>query len=210
MSFLISINGAEFTPYNFTAHGVHQALASQWRKVRATDPSRQVQELDLPKNLEGSLKGSQLEKYETQKDPSKERQKQSRIHRAKELMSTPVVSISPDQSIREAQDLLKEHGFHHLVAVDNKNLPVGLVSDRDLLQAQIQDPSLDRPISQVMTKNLMVATPDTLLFEVAWALRAHRIHCLPVIVETKELVGILTTGDILNALLKRADVELWA
>ena len=210
MSFLISINGADLTPYDFAANGINQELASQWRKIRASSRPQRVQELDLPKDFKGSLKGSNIEKYQTQQEPTKERQKQRRINRAKDLMSTPAVSLKPSAHLTEALQVMQEKGFHHLVVVDKKKSPIGLISDRDLLRAQLSDPDLSRPVSEIMTRNLIVATPETLLYEIAWALRAHRIHCLPIILEPKELVGILTTGDILNALLKRADVELWA
>ena len=208
MSFLISINGADFTPYDFSG-GIHQALAAQWHKIRASTPSRRVEELDLPKNFPSTLKGTGLEKYQTQKEPSKQRQRQRRLNRAKDLMSTPVITVGPESSLQDSLLTMQSKGLHHLVVTDKKPMPIGLLSDRDLMRAQLAHKDLNSPITQIMTKNLIVATPESLLFEVAWALRVHRIHCLPIVLKNQELAGILTTGDILNALLKRADVELW-
>jgi len=57
-----------------------------------------------------------------------------------DIMSRDVVCISPDTALMEIRRLLHERGFHHLIVREDNEL-VGVISDRDMLQAM--SPFLD-------------------------------------------------------------------
>ena len=53
----------------------------------------------------------------------------------KEIMSSPLVTINPNESLSTAIDMMLQHNIRHLLVVDNKskiNKPIGLVTPRDL------------------------------------------------------------------------------
>lgn len=53
----------------------------------------------------------------------------------KEIMSLPLVTINPNESLSTAIDMMLQHNIRHLLVVDNKteiNKPIGLVTPRDL------------------------------------------------------------------------------
>lgn len=55
--------------------------------------------------------------------------------RINEIMSLPLVTINPDESLSTAIDMMLQHNIRHLVVVDDKveiNKPIGLVTPRDL------------------------------------------------------------------------------
>ncbi|CAN5909263.1 hypothetical protein BH11MYX2_BH11MYX2_10060 [soil metagenome] len=72
---------------------------------------------------------------------------------------------------------------------------VGVLSQRDLGGTRQELPPAGC-VSDFMSSNVVVASPDMTLAEAAGLMRAHKIDCLPV-VDGKRLVGIVTTWDVL-------------
>ncbi|MCK6629564.1 MAG: CBS domain-containing protein [Anaerolineae bacterium] len=110
-----------------------------------------------------------------------------------------VVTIHPNQSIREAIARLAQHNIGALVAVDEANLPVGILSERDITRALAQDEQIfARSVSELMTKNVITGLPQDDLISVANTMTERRIRHLPV-VEKGKLVGIVSIGDVVKA-----------
>ena len=132
----------------------------------------------------------------------------------KERMKRDPVTAKKDDSFRYALKLIRKEGIRHLPVLDGKRL-VGIVTDRDLRQSAPSPATtlevhelnylLERiTIEAIMTKNVITVTPETGLLEAAKLLLTHKIGCLPV-VEHEELVGIITEGDMLRALVDRQE-----
>jgi acetoin utilization protein AcuB len=125
----------------------------------------------------------------------------------KDSMTRQVVTLSPETTAAEALALCRERRIRHLPVLEEGRL-VGIVSDRDLRSAA---PALGDPgrtealqnlrISDVMTRDVVSARPDDPIEEAANAMRERRIGCLPV-VEDGALVGILTSSDVMEALVQ--------
>jgi len=124
-----------------------------------------------------------------------------------DIMSRDVVCISPDTALMEIRRLLHERGFHHLIVREDNEL-VGVISDRDMLQAmspfldtRSESPrdvrSLERPAAEIMRAPPVTVSPDTPIPEAARSILEHAISCLPVLNGT-DLVGIVTTKDLLR------------
>lgn len=110
-----------------------------------------------------------------------------------------VVTIRPQQSLREAARLLAEHNIGALVAVNEAGEIVGIISERDIIRAAARlDEALSRPISEIMTKEVIVGLPNDDLIAVANAMTEKRFRHLP-IVERGEMVGIISMGDIVKS-----------
>ncbi len=127
----------------------------------------------------------------------------------RDLMTADVVTISMDDTLRNAKQIFEKRRFHHLIVVDNGR-PVGVISDRDLLKnispfvgvrfnERPQDTeTLRRRVHQVMTRKLVSVQPESTPAEAARLLLANRVSCLPVIDAQDNLLGILTTKDLIR------------
>ncbi len=122
-------------------------------------------------------------------------------------MTRGVVVLSPETTAGEALALCRERRIRHLPVLEAGRL-VGIVSDRDLRSAA---PGLGDParasalekirVSEVMTRDVATARPDDPIEEAANRMRERRIGCLPVM-EDERLVGILTSSDVMEALVQ--------
>ena len=125
----------------------------------------------------------------------------------KDSMTREVVVLSPETTAGEALALCRERRIRHLPVLEEGQL-VGIVSDRDLRSAA---PALGDPgraealqnlqISDVMTRDVVITRPDDPIEEAANRMQERRIGCLPVI-EDGALVGILTSSDVMEALVQ--------
>ena len=123
----------------------------------------------------------------------------------KDSMTREVAVLSPRATAAEALGLCRERRIRHLPVLEEGRL-VGVVSDRDLRSAA---PALGDPerasaleeirISDVLTREVVTARPDEPIEEAANRMRERRIGCLPV-VDGDELVGIITSSDVMEAL----------
>ena len=200
MGFLISINGADFQPYDMpTPRTENIPSAPSAVRVPAISP-------DTPDSFREALEHAAVGLYQQQAQVGERISK--RAVRAKDIMTQPVITLNQSSKLDRARQLIANHDFHHLPIVDDNGALSGMLSDRDLLKISLSKAS--PLIENIMSKDVIAATPETLLREVALVLRHHRIHCLPIIDEINEPIGIITTTDILNALLKRVDLSLWA
>jgi len=114
---------------------------------------------------------------------------------------TTVKTLRAEDSISIAKSLLEGTGFRHIPIVNPQNRIEGLVSDRDLLRVNnYQADELSAPIATIMTKRVLTCFPETPLRQAAHTMLEEGFSSLPVVDPSGVLLGILTTGDILKAL----------
>jgi acetoin utilization protein AcuB len=127
----------------------------------------------------------------------------------RDVMTTPVVSVTPSTVLLDAALLLRGSAIRHLPVVKDGRL-VGLLTDRDIQRCA---PSRLIPISEdgynavfsettvgrVMTRDPVTVSSATPLLGALTVIQQSRFGCLPV-VDDEILVGILTRGDFLGAL----------
>lgn len=110
-----------------------------------------------------------------------------------------VYTIGPGALIRQALRSLADHNVGALVVVDESQQPVGIISERDIVREAARNERLfSRPVSEIMTKEVILAQPQDDLETVSHAMTEHRIRHLP-IVDREALIGIVSIGDILKA-----------
>jgi IMP dehydrogenase len=107
-------------------------------------------------------------------------------------MITDPITVAPDQKISEALEIMKRFGISGLPVTQRGRL-VGILTNRDLRFEK----GLDRPVSEVMTKDKLVTVkPGVTLDEAKVLLHQHRIEKLLVVDDNFELRGLITVKDI--------------
>jgi acetoin utilization protein AcuB len=122
------------------------------------------------------------------------------------VMTTPVVTIDPQTTVRRAWNLLQQWRHRHLPVVAHDTL-VGIVSDRDLQTALVEVP-LDEEgptVHAIMRRSIRTVTPHTPVEEASRRLAEHKIGALPVL-DGRRLVGIVTETDLLRLIAAPAGV----
>lgn len=109
-----------------------------------------------------------------------------------------VITIRPDQTIREAINLLSSHDIGALVVVESPSNPVGILSERDIIRQAAHDEAVfSLPVRELMTPDPITATPQDDIDSVANTMTEKRIRHLPIL-EKEELVGIVSIGDVVK------------
>ena len=117
-------------------------------------------------------------------------------------------SIHPKASILDALKIMSLKDVGALPVVDEMGL-VGIVSERDFVHviAKLEPCEIDRKINRYMTKDVVTITPDTSLEECMQIMARKKVRHLPVM-ENKEIVGLISYGDVIRTLLARSEQEL--
>jgi len=129
----------------------------------------------------------------------------------KNKMTGNPFTISPDQTIPEAQEIMMQNGVKRLPVLKNGKL-VGIVSKEDieryspskattLSMGEITYLLTKTKIKQIMSKNLVTISPNALLEEAATLMRDNKVGFLPVVDDGK-LVGIITESDIFDSFIE--------
>ncbi|HJT31748.1 MAG TPA: CBS domain-containing protein [Pirellulales bacterium] len=130
--------------------------------------------------------------------------------RVGQVMTPDPACISADASILELVRLFHAKEFRHPLVTDAEGNLIGVVSDRDVIRcfgpAKYPPEEVLRGITaaEIMSTDVVTASPDDLLEQAIEQLFGYGINCLPV-VSGGRLVGILTTTDlyvVLEAMLK--------
>lgn len=117
---------------------------------------------------------------------------------ARDVMSAPVKTISPDKPVRDAERLMLRHGHTGLPVMDEQGRLEGLVSLRDVEKARRH--GLEHaPVKGIMVRRVVTVTPDTPLDEVQELMVEKDIGRVPV-VEEGNVVGIISRSDLLGLL----------
>jgi CBS domain-containing protein len=110
-----------------------------------------------------------------------------------------VITISPNQSLLEASQLLAKHNIGAVVVVDKDDTPIGILSERDIVRqlAAFDAETLNHKVHDIMTEDVIIALPDDDLSYVSSTMTDKRIRHLP-IMNKQKLVGIISIGDVVK------------
>lgn len=127
------------------------------------------------------------------------------------IMTKKIVAITLTEDLERAELLFKRHKIRHIPVVSNEVI-VGMLSYTDLMRISIAETddeagnTIDSivfntfKIEQVMAKSVVTVSSETSIKEAAKILAKNEFHALPV-VDNGELVGMITTTDLLNYLI---------
>lgn len=128
--------------------------------------------------------------------------------KVRDIMTTRVITISPDALLREALQVMNEKGFRRLPVVENGIL-VGMLVKYDIEKA-LNRPVIfpETPVDWIMSKDLVTVSPDDNIMLAARLFLDRKIGGIPV-VENSRLVGIITDSDILKAFIEMGERNLY-
>ena len=140
---------------------------------------------------------------------------------ARDVMVSPVITVSKAATVREVAKTLIEKRISAVPVVDNTGKVIGIVTESDLLHraetgtehrgswwvrfiagdatvAADYVKSHSAKIEDVMTANVVTAAPETPLHEIASLLEEHRIKRVPIVNKTGDLVGIVSRANLIQ------------
>ena len=142
-----------------------------------------------------------------------------------DIMSRDPIVVRPETLLNEAIKILAEHRISGLPVVDQNNKLVGVISETDLMWKEtgvtppayfmildsviyLENPAkyerelhkaLGQTVGEVMTKkDIAITTADMSIRRAAHLMHERKVHRLIVVDETKQVIGILTRGDIVR------------
>ena len=151
--------------------------------------------------------------------------------KARDVMVSPVVTAKPTSSVKEVASLFLDRRISAVPVVDDRGKIVGIVSEGDLMHRSEAGTERQRSwwllgftgnealaadyikaharrVADVMTKNVITASPETPLHEIAALLEKHSIKRVP-IVSNGQLVGIVSRANLIQAVAStRKELEL--
>ena len=114
------------------------------------------------------------------------------------IMTTDVITLGPDNTLGEAREILLNKRIHHLPIVDGKKL-VGMVTSWDIFKlGKSAEEYSGMKIREIMSTRLATLDPGQHIGAVAEALIEHLFHAVPIVNDHRELLGIVTTTDVLR------------
>lgn len=121
--------------------------------------------------------------------------------RVGDVMTKNVIVIARGSPLSDAAKMMKKHDIGSIVVVEGKSA-VGIITERDIVHKAVavgKDVSRLK-VDEAMSRPLRVVNPTASLEEAAKAMKGNRIKRLPVINDKKELIGILSEGDLARLL----------
>ena len=129
-----------------------------------------------------------------------------------QIMHKLLVTVPPDTTLRKAKEIIQEKRINHLLVVNKDGDLIGMVSDRDVKQSWASPATAlsvhelnyllnQLTVEMIMVKKIITISPGTTIERAAYIMQENRINALPVI-ESDNLVGIITSTDVMGVLLR--------
>ncbi|MGE3796470.1 MAG: CBS domain-containing protein [Thermomicrobiales bacterium] len=109
----------------------------------------------------------------------------------REIMTTEIVTTSPDASVADTADELRSRGFGGLPVVDENGFLVGMVSEYDIISKR------GRCVRDIMSRGVISVGDEASADQVTTLMGLHGIRRVPIVREGK-LVGLVTRSDLLR------------
>jgi CBS domain-containing protein len=141
---------------------------------------------------------------------------------ARDVMTTPVTTVTADTRVKKAAGLLASGGFTALPVVDAEGRLLGIVSEADLVRGRFprdpralitaqrdvaQPPTAAATVGEVMTSDVIRAAPGTDVVDLVTTMLAQHVRSVPVVDDQGggRLLGIVTRRDLVRALARDDD-----
>ncbi|OLT17746.1 histidine kinase [Actinomadura sp. CNU-125] len=119
-----------------------------------------------------------------------------------------VVTVPPDDTVRELLAVLAEHNVGAAVVSADGETIAGIASERDVVRRLHEHGAdlLGRPVSDIMTAEVRSCAPGDLVEDLRRTMTEHRFRHMPV-VEDGRLAGIVSIGDVVKSAIDKLESE---
>jgi acetoin utilization protein AcuB len=118
--------------------------------------------------------------------------------RARDVMTTRVLSVTSNTPAPDAVQLMREKRIHHLLVKDG-SARIGIVSDRDLGGRQAPRATREKTVGDGMTPHVVSVDANATPRQIANVMRGRSIGCV-IVTERGRTVGLITVSDLLDLL----------
>jgi CBS domain-containing protein len=150
--------------------------------------------------------------------------------KVKEIMTKEVVSLKPEENIKDALTLLFKMQISGLPVIDAQGKLVGMFTEKDILNnllpsyiekigSFIYEENItsiknkfrhlaNLTVAQLMQKKVITVDEDTNLYEVAHLMLTQKVRRIPVLDKAKRVIGIVAREDVVKTYAKGAGWEI--
>lgn len=132
------------------------------------------------------------------------------VQRILDKKTQKIISLERGSTIKQAVEAMVRHNIGALVIVDEKQEPVGIMTERDILRElhgnKAEEDIYDCPVDRLMSTELIIGLPTDTLEYVDCVFTNNRIRHLPIFDKGK-MIGMVSIGDIVKARLKETESE---
>lgn len=143
-------------------------------------------------------------------------ERKSRAARVGDLMTAPVISLSPEDCVATAMEQMRQHRIHHVPVTAPARVLRGIVSARDVAKramaplCELDEASRDKALHELRLSEVMTAVLHTVgakdsICRAGELLRRHQYSSLPVVGFSGFLVGIVTESDFVDRVVHQAE-----
>ncbi|MEM8908432.1 MAG: CBS domain-containing protein [Bacteroidota bacterium] len=129
-----------------------------------------------------------------------------------DIMTTDLITVSPNDTMERVNQIFKTHSFHHLPVVEDNQQLVGLVSKSDYLVLCDGMMLINKKfneernlqffrsllVKEIMVKQLVTLQPEESIMKAVDIFKENYFHAIPIVNQEDELKGLVTTFDLLN------------
>ena len=121
---------------------------------------------------------------------------------------TEVVSVRPEDTVLEVARTLDQHRIGAALVRDAAGAMLGIISERDIVggMAAHGPGTTGLKAEQLMTRDLVTVTPQTLVIHALGLITQKRVRHLPVL-DGERLAGLVSIGDLVKARIEEAEQE---
>ena len=127
-----------------------------------------------------------------------------------DLMTTDVITVSPETGIRDAARLMFRNRVSGLPVVSPAGTLIGIITEADFLRLEVErqegGSELGEEVGGVMSSGVVTTDPDTSIYEAAKIMTFQDIKRLPVVDEEQHLLGIISRADIVSIFTRPDDI----
>ena len=119
------------------------------------------------------------------------------------IMITKLITVTPENTIQEAYELLRSKRIHHLPVVEGTKL-VGILTTYDIFKLDIAPAEYGSyQVGEYMTTRLATLGPNDKISSAVLVFVENLFHAVPIVDEDRNAVGIITTLDVMKYFLKK-------
>lgn len=113
------------------------------------------------------------------------------------LMSTDLHTVGPETLVEDAAQVMLDSEIGSVIVVDEDNQLCGILTTTDFVSIVAKSqPKAQTSVAEYMTTEVITATVQDSIRDVADAMVEHGFHHVPVVSETDGVIGIITSSDL--------------